>query len=771
MARSRHRGKAIALLLVALFLISATNRLVARDDQDLGSIASEEIDKIVKGSPDQEKSKKDSDTPAKPPEVNTLPGGIKHETRSDGTEIFTRPDGTKQYVATDGTKVTIRQDGERILQKPNQDPVYLPPKVNDPDNYRPHSPPPSPPPSPTTPPPAQPLAEVTIPDPPDPEGRHHATWSDLAVGDHGDSSPTPANSPPTQSPRYNPPPPGTEDRLVMVGNQTYGKTVVYTYESGASQIVLPDGPPIASYPGIPEVSVRDTSGNVTTIKPDTDGLIRVPMNDTLVRVQSPGGRLGGDGLVRVPGGDTTATIDPASGRYYLEYGNGLRETVGRDGSWGVSDGKGGTEWRDADGRMIRSQIQDPATGYTVKLDRDGVALVFKDNQPVGIGTREPGGIKFRDKDGKELIISEIIDPTKYSATVTGQTMRAAGYNQPAAAANTSPPQPARIFDLVRPQLDRIRQEQGNLRTGSGGGPRGESDLMKFMRQVEEKQRAYEQIQRRLEALDKAARAVPPQKQGAKPKDDLDRVLKLAEDTVKKSDLERQVKQDEAQLASQKSALQEEKKRVDADKAQLALRETRAANMRKQASDDQFSLSIQRNGLIQLKIVADGADSSLKSREKVMKDAVAAALRQVDYSKYDRCPKKQPWKDCGGVNENGVDHNAIKAKWLNEQLARLLGPAKVAELKKLNQERKALDAQLKDLKDKDTELKKQEDAAKNLMKQATDDADALKKQRDQLTSRETQIQKQVDQAQSQVNRDRKQMADLDEAIKKYSPSNQ
>src|SRR5205085_1442151 len=71
--------------------------------------------------------------------------------------------------------------------------------------------------------------------------------------------------------------------------------------------------------------------------------------------------------------------------------------------------------------------------------------------------------------------------------------------------------------------------------------------------------------KRLQEYEKAAEAMKPESKNLK------RVLEYVDATMKKGDLERNLKRAQEQMATQKAALDQEKKRIDGEKVQLLLR--------------------------------------------------------------------------------------------------------------------------------------------------------------------------------------------------------
>ena len=571
MARSGTRGAVIAALLVAVSLLPAAGRLAARDGDDPIEDA---IDKIIQASPGSETSKKDGDPSKKdadtskkkddtpePSKVETLPGGIKYETLTNGTQLFTRPDGTKQYVAKSGEKVTVRPDGNRVYEAPGQKPKYLPPKVNRPDSPAPVrvTPPPSDrtppatdgaPPSTRHEPPGSMRRESAVPshdpgqepgndvprpqEPSDPTRRHVPPDSDFgrrpdpteSVGQHATDDPS-DRSPktgfngrsPGDTPRYNPPAPGTEDKVLGSPRLTFGGGTVYSRESGLVQTRLPGGGVANMIPGLPPV-LTDAQGKAIPLEKGADGIYR--------------GQVGG----------TQVAIDPERGLTSFGAAGGAVVDVDLKGNAGTRSNEGAQEFSKDFASLAGN---DAGSKYTVRQGPDGKmsAIDSQTGKVVGPVTREGNQLILLEPGGNRVRIPEVVD------------RRALGVN-------SSRPGGPNIFELERMALEQMRRNQpGVLQPSRTEQP----------------------------AKDKPERSSD---------DDLDRARKLAQATLKKSNLEDEQKRAKQQLQSLKTSLAEEKRRVDADKSQLLLRQTRAENMKQKARLDIESVQMERGNLSILK---------------------------------------------------------------------------------------------------------------------------------------------------------------------------
>ena len=246
------------------------------------------------------------------------------------------------------------------------------------------------------------------------------------------------------------------------------------------------------------------------------------------------------------------------------------------------------------------------------------------------------------------------------------------------------------------------------------------------------------------------------KPGAKAEDELDRTLKLVAATLRKSDLERDLKSIRDQIPKELDALKQEKNKNFDEKASLLLRQTRVENQRRELRQDGLSRDLERNALTQQKILLDGQEAFLVRREARAQETLAAALKRVDYSAYDLCPNKEPWKECG--------HGDLKKKWLNAQLAQFLGKAGIMELQKAKQERDDFNQQRKEYEQKIKDAKQKDDDAKTKLSDLDRQAAELKTQSDQLRARETSLQSQVDQLKARDQSLTKQIADLTATLK-------
>ena len=765
--------------------------LVAQPDsvraQHAGSVdpVEQAIDDVIRGSSPAEERSPDpkKDQPGqKGPQVEMLPGGIKHEVFPDGREVFTRPDGTKQYVSPGGTKVTLRPNGDRVIQTPGEDAKYLPPRIDDRDGYRPHRRPTGVPvPSQDNPNPTVP--EFRMPEPPR-DGRRHAPWVDLS-NDSGSSGLHALPSDQWPRSAYNPPPQGSADNIV---GQTKTITLpgVWKYKSGATQYELPDGKVVTTYPGLPTANIQDRNGQPQRLTSDPDGAIRYKS------------------------GDTTLTIDPATGQTFVQ-GPNAREVIGPGpgGNIAVSDGNGGREVRGPNGELIRSSVTDPNSGYGIRQQGSGPPIMTKDGQPVAIATLEggvwvargPDGKAVRGADGKEVRLSDINGgyganpssvrgsstsaasnasgsftvrqgsdgiPKMYqdgnylgvasregfnyvfrggkgevvkvnelfdrsTGTIAGRIATNAGYQQTPRTGQKPDLRPVTIFDLTRSQVERL-QRQGALST------------------------AERETLERLKAVEKAVKDLPPSKPGTKPEDELDRTLKMVQATLGKSDAERDLQRAQQEYEKQKASFDKETQRIDEQDAKLRAREDAARRPVGAATIDALTRMVEQNGFDLERTQLDQSEDALKKREEAAKNDLDTALKRVDYKKYDRCPNKESWDSCG--------HADIKKKWLNEQLAGLLGKAGVDRIKQVAKDRVNQDKERKDLESREKAFKKRvadEDAAR---KKLDDDAAVAKAERQQLTTKKVTLQVLQEQSKGEVDKLTKQVADFDSAIKKY-----
>lgn len=745
-------------LRIFVFAAAAALVLAWKNDGRSQDLIEKLIDEIVAESLVEESPSK-STAPAKSSNVRTLPDGTTIELRPNGTQVVTKPDGTKHYIDREGRKVTIRPNGERVFQAPGDPPVTRPPRAPVPD---------------------PPSGEGRPIDSPEPRTRlhpaatrthvgasndstaepqqfgtrspvgEHAKWEELERGldwvhsrshalDNGDvvdartdrardaagrefedgaGSNTTVDLTPNSSAINRPPTP--------FEFATNGGARFKINEAGFNEALLPDGTKILTMPGGGQASVRRPGGGTFEVDADPDGSIRINAGQTKYR------------------------FDPSSNKTYIEYPDGAREVVNSDGHWGSSD-PWLTGYYNRDGKLLEAIAGTETPGVTVRFEDDGVAVMYRNGEPIGPAKFENGYWKASGPDG-EYKASAIARPSSSSTSEpTRSQFNIFERNSQAIqdwAKSRERSQPGTLENVPR----RTEQPDGSP-TRPGAGVR-ESDLAKFLRIVQAQAATTPQGKSKGETRPEESAAAadrPPKTSAAASPPDL---RDLEANVARKQQLEAELERAQELVQKQTRSLNDE---VDLLRRETKQLEREIATLRQSAQEDDLSLSVSRNGVRQREIVLNAANDRLRVQERSMADEIAGALKRVDYNAYNRCPESQNWKDCG--------HAEIKKAWLNEQLARILGRSFMDRYRNLKAEQETLAQELASLKTEDEKLKEKENVLKKKKAEINRKSEALSKAKESLGARERDVRRRLDDQKSQVANLEKQVGELDDAIRK------
>lgn len=451
--------------------------------------------------------------------------------------------------------------------------------------------------------------------------------------------------------------PGRGDDVVSSSRIPGTGIDVFVRENGAVQIRLPGGTVVTSQPDLGYVGVTDPQGQEGAVARRDDGLVQV-----------------GEGALGM-------AIDLDTGRAFIlneasggSSGAGQRIVVEPSGAYAYTDSESSFQAVRPDNSLDQAGYVDANTGATVRYDADtGETRIYTPEGVVAGISNGSSGVFVNPASGGQLPVGGVLEPPAASGNPAAVSIWSTAQAEPPSQAPRRFPSSAELAsqyiatarDMIARNADEARRQ---------GIPQEEIDRIRRELATMETEtlvaRDLQRLQRIAEARagDFAAGVDDPALAA------IDSQIAAAEAALEKARSEARAKQDELSKAR--------------EEAVTAIRE---ANETVAQGERNLQLFIATNDPSLEK-------AELASLEPRVAGAVQAARQAaegtIDTRKYDRCPNGNSWETCGNIDQKtGVDHDAIKRQWWREQLAsamtRAMGPALVAQEKRVEALKKAI----------------------------------------------------------------------------------
>lgn len=525
---------------------------------------------------------------------------------------------------------------------------------------------------------------------------------------------------------------GTPDPLKASSYNPQLGIGTYVRESGQVSLRLENGQSIDIYPNRNSVRITNPDGREEIVKADESGLINFAS-------KTQGGR------------ELEFAIDPTNGRSMVqEKQNGqnqngkdnnnrqdnsvesknlvTRAIINADGSSLLQDQNGNKMTTDQKGKIIEFECTIGESKF--KYDGKTETLMAKDKNDNLQAIKGKYDNDFREIDSNK--------PVEMSALI-GKAMEEFKNQRSSIAGEAKKsilPQQYNETKVDRVPIQNIKPSLNQKMEMALAMIKANADMMNSrfdsmekvlneIRRLKENEKKDEDAKKELAEKEKKLRD-EVEKEIAR------RTFEKEEDAIKKK-----LDAAEKNLEKERGQVEREKSKIDAMINQASIQRDRIMRNVSTRNNDLSLMRITNNKPFER--------ARLQEEEKRLNDLLQKALAEIEKLKprYDRCPMKQKWDDCG--------HSDLKKKWINDMLLMILGPKALNDLKELGKKKAEIEKADMDLKEKERETERMNGRDKEKIQELDESIASYRKDKQSIGDRLKPMEQSVSEIKKELNR--------------------